>query len=284
MYVPESRFNIRLLLIALVSLIIIVLVLRPGDSAQRLVSRWKPQPLLTEPEAAVSGGAPAPAAISGDALPTAQFDLSVGDGLYPDIRPELAERVQRALAYVSNRFGSGPSSRFAATLVREDDCGLHGVAYTDARQVQVFTCPSIDSTRAIAILAHEFVHQLEQDRYGQAHLSADLMLAEGTATWGAGEYWLSGQPDFRAFVRQQRASGVLYPLATDYNGLGIGAMNALYYQWASFVEFLIGTYGRAKFDQLYVTGKGGVSSSDYQGVYGKPLDVLEHEWLAWLDG
>jgi hypothetical protein len=132
-------------------------------------------------------------------------------------------------------------------------------------------------------MAHEFAHQLAQDRYGPAHLSADLILAEGVATWGAGEYWLSGQPDFRSFVRGQRAAGVFYPLATDYTGMGIGAMNALYYQWASFVDFLISSYGRAKFDQVYIAGQGAPGSADYRGVYGKQLDVLEQEWQAWLD-
>ena len=74
-----------------------------------------------------------------------------------------------------------------------------------------------------------------------------------------------------------------YPLATDYNGLGIGAMNALYYEWASFVEFLIGTYGRAQFDQVYSSGGSAVGAANYQGVYGKPLAELEREWLAWID-
>jgi hypothetical protein len=282
MYARAFPINPRLIIIALVSLVVIMLLFRPNDSANRLVSRWKPQELLTEPEPPANRGGAPPIAISGNALPVAGFDLRVADGLYPDERQALADELQRTLAYVSTRFGSGPTGRFQAGLMSDDDCGLHGIAYTDVRQVQVFTCTNIARTRAIAILAHEFVHQLEQDRYGPAHLSSDLILSEGTATWGAGEYWLGGQPDFRSYVRKQRQSGVFYALATDYNGLGIGAMNALYYQWASFVEFLIGTYGRAKFDQVYVTGHGGVNSADYQAIYGKSFDALEREWIDWL--
>lgn len=282
MYAREFPINPRLIIIALASLVVIALLFRPNESANRLVSRWKPQPLLTEPEQPANGAGAPPIAISGDALPVARFDLRVADGLYPDERQALADDVQRTLGYVSTRFGSGPADRFEAALVSDGGCGLHGIAYTDVRQVQVFTCPRIARARAIAILAHEFVHQLEQDRYGPAHLSADLILSEGAATWGAGEYWLGGQPDFRSYVRQQRQSGMFYPLATDYNGLGIGAMNALYYQWASFVEFLIGTYGREKFDRVYITGHGGVNSSDYQAIYGKSFDTLEREWIAWI--
>jgi hypothetical protein len=179
---------------------------------------------------------------------------------------------------------SGPSARFTAVIDRDDGCGLRGIAYTDVRQMHVFTCPGIPRARAVAIMAHEFTHQLEQDRYGDAHMRSDLILSEGAATWAAGEYWLGGQPDFRSYVREQRRAGTYYPLATDYSGLGVGAMNALYYEWASFVEYLIGAYGREQFDRLYVSGQGAIGSSDYAGVYGKPLGALEQEWLAWLGG
>jgi hypothetical protein len=273
-----------LLLVAVVS-IVILMMLRPSRPAMLLVSRWRPKPMITQPDQPAHHPNPPPP-ISGEAEPVAQvseFDISVDDGLYADQRPQLTEELQQALAYVTARFGSGPSGRFTAAVLHEGSCGLHGIAYTDVRTVQVYTCPDIGRDRAIAIMAHEFVHQLEQDRYGAAHLSADLILSEGTATWGAGEYWLSGQPDFRSMVRAQRASGLFYPLATHYNGLGIAAMNALYYQWASFVDFLISTYGREQFDRLYVTGQGAPGSADYTGVYGKGLDELEREWVTWLD-
>jgi hypothetical protein len=59
-------------------------------------------------------------------------------------------------------------------------------------------------------------------------------------------------------------------------------MNRLYYQWASFVEFLLETYGRERFDALYISGAQAPGSADYAGVYGKDLPTLEREWLAWL--
>ena len=272
-----------LLIVAAASIMVLVLT-RPSPSATRLISRWRPPPpIITQPDQPQQHPNPPPLAISGDAVPVDLFDLSVGEGLYADQRELLAADLQRALGYVTARFGSGPTSRFTAAVLRDDSCGLHGIAYTDVRIVQVYTCPDIARGRAVAILAHEFAHQLAQDRYGQAHLSADLILSEGLATWAAGEYWLSGQPDFRTFVREQREGGLLYPLAIHYQGLGVAAMNALYYQWASFVDFLISTYGREQFDQLYVSGHGAPGSADYAGVYGKGLDVLEHEWQAWLD-
>lgn len=270
--------------IATLSLAVLALVIaQPSDQANRLISRWSPQTLLTRPDLPAQPTNPlAPLPLTGAAVQVADFDLSIDQGLYLDQHAELVGDVQQALGYVAQRFGSAPAGRFTIAVLQEPGCGIHGLAYTDRRVVQVFTCASIERRRAVAILAHEIVHQLAHDRYGSAHLSADLILSEGLATWGAGRYWLGGQPDFRAFVRAQRASGQFYPLATHYQGLGIAAMNTLYYQWASFVDFLIATYGREPFDQLYISGSGAPGSADYQGVYGKPLDALEREWLDWL--
>ena len=274
-----------LLPIALVSALVLWWSTAPSQSTQRLISRWRPNTMLTRPESAAQSPTPLPAdALSGVAQPLAagQFDLSVDDGLYADQREQLAGELESALAYVSARFGNGPSERFRAAVQIDGGCGLHGIAYTDVRTVQTFTCDNISRDRAVAIMAHEFVHQLEQDRYGAAHLQSDTILAEGAATWGAGKYWLGDTPDFRTYVRNQRRSGVFYPLATDYNGLGIGAMNALYYQWASFVEYLVGAYGREKFDAVYVLGGSGIGTADYAAVYGKGLDALEGEWQTWI--
>src|SRR5947207_1591119 len=116
MYAREFPINPRLIIIALVSLVVLVLLFRPNESANRLVSRWKPQPLLTKPEPPANGAGAPPIAISGDALPVAQIDLQVADGLYPDERQALAGELQRTLAYVAARFGSGPTNRFQAAL------------------------------------------------------------------------------------------------------------------------------------------------------------------------
>jgi hypothetical protein len=133
-------------------------------------------------------------------------------------------------------------------------------------------------------MAHEFGHQLEYDHYGPKHIDADQLLCEGLATWAAGTYWLGGHPDFRSYVREQRAASGLSPLATGVGPEDFAAMNRMYYQWASFVDFLIASYGRPQFDKLYVTGRSVAGSADYAGIYGKDLSALEQEWQVWLDG
>jgi hypothetical protein len=273
---------IWLFVIVVVSLLL-MWITSVNRTSDRLISVWRPEPLVSQPDQVNHLPNPPAPVLSGQAQPVAfQLDLSIDDGLYEAQRAQVISDAETALAYVIQRFGSGPNARFRASIVNDPSCGLRGIAYTDIRHVQVFSCANLSSDRAISILAHEYVHQLQQDRYGPQHLSADLILSEGLATWAAGSYWLGSHPDFSSFVREQRANGLFYPLATHYNGLGTAGMNALYYQWASFVDFLISTYGREKFDQLYVSGGGSPGAANYAGVYGKPLDALEAEWIAWL--
>lgn len=241
--------------------------------------------IFTRPEGNTGAGEPTPTpeALVGDFTQLSELDVVTADGLFSDDdKGLLAVDLDRALAYVSQRFGSGPKSRFRAYIGIEESCGLHGIAYTAERITQVFTCPDLPRARAVNIMAHEFVHQLAHDRYGDRHLSADMILLEGVATWGAGKYWLGDQQSFADFVRPWISGGSALPLATSYVGRGISDMNTLYYQWASFVEFLIQVYGRDKFDQLYATGSSNPGSADYAGVYGKTLDQLEAEWRDYV--
>jgi hypothetical protein len=205
-------------------------------------------------------------------------------GMYDEAeRATLATELEQALDYGIQRFGSGPSEPITVSVRDDAACSLHGAAYTGQRRVEVVTCATLPRERAVSILAHEFIHQLAHDYYGPPHLQADMILLEGLASWGAGDYWLGGLPSFRAFVREHYEADQLLPLATSYSGRPMHEMNQLYYQWASFVEFLLDTYGRDRFDALYTTGARQPGSANYQAIYGKDLDTLEQEWRAWLE-
>jgi len=260
----------RIAILALVACVALFLFAQPQPL---VLSRWSP----------VSPSVPTIGAVAVPVADVSPLNIVVNEGLYVDERDRLDQDARRAYAYVAARFGSELMSPLTVAFIQDAGCALSGIAYTDIRRVQVFTCNAIGRERAIAILAHEYVHQLQQDRYGSRHLSADLILSEGMATWGAGVYWLGEHPDFRRYVRAQRANGISYPLATHYAGRGVAVMNALYYQWASFVEFLIDRYGRERLDAVYVTGAGTPGSADYRAVYGKDLATLEQEWIAWLE-
>lgn len=207
------------------------------------------------------------------------------EGLYSlEEQDSLATELEWALSYVTSRFSFQPAQSIMVMVYSSEDCVLHGAAFTERRHVQIYTCADIPRYRVVNILAHEFVHQLAHDHYGPRHLQADMILLEGLATWGAGGYWLGGQPDFRAFMRANLPPEARLPLATSYVGRPIDDMNLLYYEWASFVEFLLQTYGQEKFDALYVSGAQSPGSANYAGVYGKDLPTLEQEWQAWVDG
>jgi hypothetical protein len=124
-----------------------------------------------------------------------QTDMQIisAEGLYAaEDQAQLATETEWALAYVSDRFGHTPAQPVSIDVQHDTGCQLNGAAYTEQRLVQVLTCPEIARNRVVNILAHELVHQLAHDRYGDAHLQADMILLEGLATWGAGDYWLSG--------------------------------------------------------------------------------------------
>ncbi|HEX6291610.1 MAG TPA: hypothetical protein VFZ66_20670 [Herpetosiphonaceae bacterium] len=229
----------------------------------------------------------APAALEG-------HQAVVGDGpllLYttegsytPDQVRGLAQPLSEALSYVSQR--TDMQLVAPVTIVFDSHaggCALDGAAYTEKRTIVLYACPQIPTRRAVNILAHEFVHQLASDHYGPAHLKADLVLSEGLATWGAGKYWLGRESDFRGFVLRNYATSLL-PLGSHYRDFGtLDAMNRLYYQWASLVDFLIVTHGREAFDTLYKSGQGmQPNTADYSGVLGADLAGVEEQWKEWL--
>lgn len=267
---PSPLFTI---LIALIAIVILVRMLAsPGPST---LSEWPGNRSASAPLQSVAG----PARVQNGTIV-----MQLDPGLYAGQESQIESDLQIALTTVVQRFGSPPQAPITVHFSAEAGCSLNGIAYTDVREVRVYTCNDIAPARAIAILAHELVHQLAQDRYGPAHLQADLILSEGMPTWAAGSYWLGGQPDFRTYVRQQRANGISLPLATHYSGRSVSDMNTLYYQWASFVEYLINNYGRDQFDNLYVSGGGSPGAADYRGVYGQDLAALERDWERWVDG
>lgn len=257
---------------------------RPPPARFAPVTAVKPLPFNAERPLPEGVPTPTPVPLVGSYGARVEgLHIVAADGLLSEEeQARLSADLDRALRYVVERFGSEPTGQINTYVGVEPACGLHGIAYTDVRTVQVFTCRDLPISRAVNILAHEFVHQLCHDRYGERHLKADMVLLEGVATWGAGDYWLGGAPDFRTFVRPWLERGETLPLGQSYTGLSASDMNKIYYEWASFVEFLIEVSGREKFDTLYVTGQSSPGSADYTGIYGKSFADLEREWMAWV--
>ena len=290
---PGNRWTRPLVLIAAAVLIAFILrAPQPSVSAppSALGEMTRPVPLQGQFQRQAAPAVPPPQAkaepLAGYQVVMAadQIALYTSDGSYtPEQVQTLAPPMLEALSYVSTRTGMQLSAPVSIVFDRRDNCGLDGAAYTQKRIIMLYACSDMPIRRAINILAHEFVHQLAHDHYGAAHLQADLVLSEGLATWGAGKYWLGGEPDFRSFVQRNYAAALL-PLDSDYRAIGtLDAMNRLYYQWGSLVDFTLATHGRDAFDKLYISGRGmNPNTADYTGVLGTDLLGLQREWQAWL--
>jgi len=269
-----------------------------------LQSKRLPTTFTTVPAAAQSMGAagewnsvngdttatsqPTPPSVpSSAAAPPAmqQIVLETMDGAYTNDQLEaLEDPLAEALRYVEERTSMELKEPVTVLFSSEQGCNFNGVAYTDIRRIILYVCPDITLERATAILAHEFVHQLAADHYGEPHYDADLMLSEGLAQWGTGRYTLGDLPDFRTLVQQHYPNDLL-PLAIDSREVeSYVIVRHLYDQWASYVEWIIATEDRDAFDQLYVGGeKRQPGSAPYQRVLGMPLDTAEQHWQTWLE-
>lgn len=294
MHVSETDHRWTRPIAALVALLVIVWIMRTTPTPPSIAppgalgGLQAPAPLqgqfAREAATAASPDATGPLAGRTPVVMVGQLALYSGDGSYSaEQLRALAEPLGDALGYVSARTEMQLSAPVAIVFDRRATCGLDGAAYTERRMIVLYACPDTPTNRAINILAHELVHQLAYDHYGPAHMQADLILSEGLATWGAGKYWLGGASDFRGFVQRHYAAQLL-PLGTHYRDIGtIDAMNRLYYQWASYVDFVIATRGRATFDALYTSGRGmQPNTADYGGVLGTDLAGSEQQWKEWL--
>jgi len=246
------------------------------------IIRQPDTPILAPPEA-VSGAtevARYPAHTS--ALPpdeeTTLLFLNTWKGAYRlDQLRVLQAPLATALHYVGERTAMHLAEPITVRFEPATACSIDGITYPAKRLIVVRVCSDTPLERAVTILAHEFVHQLAYDHYGPASTTVDLVLSEGFATWGAGDYWLGDTDTFRSFV-QQHYAGQMLPLWSHYrDDAPPASMNQLYYQWASLIEWIMTTRGRDTFDRLYATSRTQQpGSAGYVEVLGAPCQAIEH--------
>lgn len=261
----------------------------PEPSALVFFSR----PELTrvgQSEEALLAGEPAPIIDGELVVQTQSVDFyRLPGGLTPGEILALSTAVEQSIARGSSMLGSHLIGRVALRFEPEQEgpCAIRGLTLSNERTIRMFYAPGSNLWNIEAILAHEFIHQLQHDYYGaRDHLRSDVILLEGMAMWGSSPYYLdmNGQPWYHTFAKQALLEGNLLPLTVDLEAdCRTTTRTFIYDQWASFVEYLIITYGREKFDVLYAASTGRpAGSANYQGVYGKTLDELEADWVTWL--
>lgn len=228
-------------------------------------------------------GMPVSAEVSAQIENSLQF-LTYEITSFPQERHEEVKNESRdVFVYVMHRMGTPLKASTHVVYAYAANGGLadtgNRVIYNNHNDWSIYT--------ALYFSAHELAHQLSHDRYGDAHLSAEVPLSEGLATYGAGELWMRGHKSFKDLVNSFRANGTFMPLTTRvHNDRGEFLpyeSNTMYPIYASFVEFIIEEYGWEKFDALYVTGQSWYFTSDYESVFGKTYEQIVKEWELWLD-
>lgn len=239
---------------------------------------------------------------------------------------EYAPHVEAGLTEIAEKLGIDPSSAFPGELIMTfvpprservgpmelgpGQCPVRGLAITGRvsgpLQAWVVADDETPADQVIAVAAHEIAHHVVWARFGGI---GDSHLAEGLATWLAQESWLRWHKwdSLDEAVRGFRSAGTYVPFAQRDESQGrvsdaecLARRDTLYTEYASFVGFLIDSYGLERFEDLAdtiltvaITVRPDPptpmpaqvlrpSMPDYQAVYGRSLEELEQEWLMML--
>jgi hypothetical protein len=235
-------------------------------------------------------GEPAPRLAGELAMQTYSLDLyRLPGAISAATIQQLALPAESSIITGSQELGAMLTGRIAVRFepAQSGACAIRGLTLSNERTIRLFYEPDADPNRIIAILAHEFFHQLQHDYYGEYHhRRSDVILLEGMAVWGSRAYFRDEQGRFLYQERAKQAlrEGRLLPLTTSLEAdCRTTTRNNIYNEWGSFVEYLLSTYGREKLDAVYRDSTGRpAGSANYLGVYGKRLADLESEWVDWL--
>lgn len=278
-----------------IAALITVVMLPLGARLQAAPSSLAPAaPLQQATPAAAPTPLPqlAPAPILRGTLVTSTLHLDLYQlkgALEAETIAQLAPQFEQAVATVGERMSGRLIGRVAIRFepAQTGQCAIRGITMSHDRYIRLFYGPNSDPQAVLAVVAHELAHEHQHDYYGwKAHRKSDNLLLEGQATWASGGYSLGedGRPTWLSAAEQANAEGTMLPLTTNLESdCRRATRNSAYTGWASFVTFLIETYGRERFDAVYRSGTGRApASANYRVIYGKRIGELEREWREWL--
>jgi hypothetical protein len=173
------------------------------------------------------------------------------------------------------------------------NCAARGMTLNGTQQVILIYADQDSSLKQmIATLAHELGHVFINKYY--VNLSA-LALNEGLATWIAGDFWTNWKGySFDDGVRLSLRENSYLPLFQNFDmnkaysdsADCLTSRDKLLTEFASFIEYLIQTYGMSNLILLINTPQSATINSqrviyppDFYNVYGLQLNQLEYNWL-----
>ena len=134
------------------------------------------------------------------------------------------------------------------------------------------------------VITHEAIHLIDQQFTPHGRL---VFLAEGLAVWSAGGHYK--QEDITARAAALLTTGQYVPLPELIDNFYPVQHEVGYLEAAAFVEYLINSYGWEAFKRFYSQVNPNLEASYSASLdrsltahYGKSLELLEQEWLAYL--
>jgi hypothetical protein len=214
----------------------------------------------------------------------------------PVDKDRWAENSTQVFSYVTQRSGIIPTQKIIVAFLPPDNstCPVRGTSFNDKPPlILIYADQNTSQEQISATLAHELGHVLAYQQYPQL---TDVALSEGFATWSAGAYWSAWQGiDFDDFVRSSLREGTYLPLWQNYDlnkaydrnsSTCLADRDALLTEMASFIDYLVRTYGADKLTALFNVRPPETGSKrtivyppDYASVYGLELNQLEYLWL-----
>ena len=225
------------------------------------------------------------------AAATAHYRFYDADGTHAAQIGLLSAEAEEIYAYVAGRTGMQLAEPVAVVVQdpATSDCAARGVTFVGANHIGIFADARTSPAQLRLVLAHETTHVLH---FATVRAPVpDLTLSEGFANWASLPYWAAWQgfPSFEDATRQYLQDGRFTPLDAPPADCTILERDVIYNERASFVGYLLRTYGRDRFLAASPTharapGPASEATADYQAVYGKPFAELIGDWLAWVRG
>jgi hypothetical protein len=224
-----------------------------------------------------------------------RMDLYVRNGYFPvDARWWQPESGQ-VYEYVRARLDAAASEKVIVMFVPPEpgNCAPRGTTIQEEQPViLIYANQDTSKNQILATLAHELGHVFIHKKYPNL---SDVALSEGMATWAAGDYWKAWKGvDFNAAVRSYSTGKTYLSLFQNYDMKKAYAdmpgcityRDMLVTEFASFIDYLIQTYGIEKLPVLFdvqqpeiINNRRIVYPPNFKVVYGFELNQLEQEWL-----
>jgi hypothetical protein len=198
---------------------------------------------------------------------------------YRDL-PALLVEVETAMQQAISRLNENPQKTFDIYFINRV-IGQGG--YAGSELVVSYLDRDYTGIELHQVLVHELIHLLDQ-QFAPQRIS---FLAEGVAVWASGGHYKPEDIDQRAAALLELDRYV--PLTSLINDFYPVQHEIGYLQAASFVKYLIDTYGWTRFRDFYSNATLDDAAAPAQAVdvnlqiyYNQTLAGMEEEWLAYL--